>query len=177
LLRQKRIEEGELISVSTITATLTVLRELFDFVLVDCGHQLSEGSVAAWEQSQQLIYIIDQSVTSVRPAQRFLDLFGRLHLKDLDPQFVLNRFDSNHPFSIEKIETALKRTLMACIPRDNAAFMQAQLENADLAVTAPNSPGGAAVDAIARNLCRMPETVNGRHRAAFFSRLRTAVGF
>ena len=176
LAAPKRIEESEMISVSTITATLTVMRELFDFVLVDCGHHMNEGLVSAWEQSQHLLYMVDQSVTSVRPARRFLDLFGRLGLNDLDLQLILNRYDQSNPFSIEKIETALKRPLTARIPRDDEAFLRMQLEAADLAAVAAGSLGSIAVENIARQLCGNLEIVNGRHAPAFFSRLRSAVG-
>jgi pilus assembly protein CpaE len=172
----RRIEEGEMISVSTVTATLTVMRELFDYILVDCGHQLSEDSVAAWEHSQHLIYLLNQSVSSMRPAQRFLDLFGRLDVGELEAQFVLNRYDRDNPFSIKQIETALERPLAGLIARDDAGFVQAQLAGADLAAAAPDSPSGEAIDSIARNISHMPQTANGVHRAAFFARLRSAVG-
>ena len=78
LAAPKRIEEAEMISAATVATTLKLMDELFDFIVIDCGHSLNEGSVAAWERSQHLLYVVDQSVTSVRPAQRFLNLFERL---------------------------------------------------------------------------------------------------
>ena len=44
LAAPKRIEEAELVSAATIEATLKVLREIFDVVVVDCGSHLTESS-------------------------------------------------------------------------------------------------------------------------------------
>lgn len=44
LAAPKQIEEAELVSAATVEATLKVLRELFDVVLIDCGTHLTESS-------------------------------------------------------------------------------------------------------------------------------------
>ena len=80
LAAPKRIEDAELVSAATVEATLKVLRELFDVVMVDCGTHLTESSIVVWERSDRLLYVIDQRVTAIRGAQRFLDLYQRLGL-------------------------------------------------------------------------------------------------
>jgi pilus assembly protein CpaE len=47
LAAPKQIEEAELVSAATVEATLKVLRELFDVVLIDCGTHLTESSTRA----------------------------------------------------------------------------------------------------------------------------------
>jgi pilus assembly protein CpaE len=173
LAAPKRLEESEMISVSAVTAVLDLMRELFDFVLIDCGHHISETLVAAWESSSQLLYIVEQAVTSVRPAQRFLEMFGRLKLAEPEPQFVLNRYEAANPFSPEKIEAALHHPLLARIPGDNAAFLQLQIEGADLAEVAARSAGRAAIDGLARKLCGMPDLGVGGPGRPLISRLRS----
>ena len=42
------------------------MRDMFDFVIVDCGHHIDENSVAVWERSDQLLYVLDQTVAAVR---------------------------------------------------------------------------------------------------------------
>jgi pilus assembly protein CpaE len=153
LAAPKRIEESEMVTAHTISAVLGVMRELYDFIVIDCGHHMSEVLVAAWEQSTHLFYVIEQSVSSVRPAQRFLEMFNRLGLDRLDLQFVLNRYDPHNPFSTERIEQALRRPIAAWIPRDDEAFMQLQLRGADLAKLAANRPAQLMIDDLARRLC------------------------
>jgi len=175
LAAPKRIEESEMVSVSTVAAVLEVMRELFDFILIDCGHHLNEALIAAWEQSTQLLYVVEQSVSSVRPAQRFLEMFERLQLTELDLQFVLNRYDPASPFAEEKIATALRRPIAARVPRDDAAFLQFQLECADLARLAPKSPCRLAIDELAAYLSGVERAPVTAAAQSFLARMRVAL--
>ena len=124
LAASKRIEEAELISAATVEATLKVLRELFDVVLVDCGTHLAESSIVAWERSDHLLYILDQTVTGIRAAQRFLSLYQRLGLRDVKPSFVLNRYVASSPITLERLENALGQPIYATLPRDDKSFSE-----------------------------------------------------
>jgi pilus assembly protein CpaE len=152
LAAPKRIEEAELVSASTIASTLTVLRELFDCVVVDCGHHVSEGSVAAWEHSDRVLYILNQSITSVCPARRFCELFDRLQLRGLKLELLLNRYTPANAISIEKIESALHRPVEIRIGRDDKAFSAAEIAAADLAVAAPGSDAAIDIERLAYSL-------------------------
>ena len=175
LAAPKRIEEAELISAATVATTLKLMDELFDFVLIDCGHSLNEGSVAAWERSQHLLYVVDQSVTSIRPAQRFLNLFERLQLKSVKPEFLLNRFDADNPITVDQIEMALRRPIITKLPHDEVSFVKAQITGGDLFVAAPNSPIRVVVEGLACRLCGGASGVNGGSRRNIFARLFSAV--
>src|SRR6266851_4950920 len=172
LAAPKRIEEGEMLSADRIAAVLEVMSELFDFILIDCGHHMNETLVAVWEHSSHLIYPIEQSICSVRPAQRFLEMFGRLGLADLDLQFVLNRYTAANPFTVEKIEAALHRPIATRIPREDETFVQLQLGGADLARVAPRSPAQLAIAGLARTICGLPALNEPVAGSPFLSWLR-----
>src|SRR5208337_962927 len=55
-------------------------------------------------------------------AQRFLDLYRRLELRDTQVQFALNRYDPKHPLTVKEIETALGDQIVAVLPRDHRGF-------------------------------------------------------
>jgi pilus assembly protein CpaE len=174
LAAPRRIEQSEMISPATITPVLKILRELFDFIIVDCGHHMNETLVASWELANLLVYPVEQAVTSVRPARRFLEMFDHLSLSHLQPEFVLNKYDARNPFSLEKIEAALGRAMVLSIPRDDAAFIQMQIASTDLAMIAPKSPAAAAIDKYAHRLCGTPDKVV--RPAPLFSRVRSVFG-
>lgn len=123
-----RIEDGEMVSPGTIEATIGVMLQLFDFVLIDCGHHVNEGSVAAWERAGNVLYVLDQSITGVRAVQRFLDLFDRLNLKHVSLDLLVNHYRPAHAVSLEKIQAALHRPVAFCIPHDQAALAIAEAE-------------------------------------------------
>jgi pilus assembly protein CpaE len=132
LAAPKRIEEAELVSAATVEATLKVLRELFDVVLIDCGTHLNESSIVAWERSDHLVYVIDQTVTAIRSAQRFLSLFQRVGITEVAPSFVVNRYQAASPITLERIETALGQPVYAVVPRDDKSCDEQQVTGQDL---------------------------------------------
>ena len=117
------------------------MRDMFDFVIVDCGHHLDENSVAACERSNSLIYVLNQSVTSVRSAWRFIDLFERLSLA-VEPHFALNRFQPAHSITQKHLENTLGHPMYVTLPRDDKSLELAELSGKDLWQVAATSRAG-----------------------------------
>jgi pilus assembly protein CpaE len=140
LAAPKRIEEGEQVSDATVGAVIDCMRKMFDYVIVDCGNHVDENSVAAWERSNQLLYVLNQSVISVRSAWRFIDLYERLQVGGLDPQYAVNRFVANHTVTIKQLESTLGHPMYVTIPRDEKSLELAELSGKDLWQVAPGSP-------------------------------------
>ena len=171
-----RIEDGEMISPGTIEATIGVMLQLFDFVLIDCGHHVNEGSVVAWERVGNVLYVLDQSITAVRAARRFLDLFDRLNLKHVSLDLLLNHYRPAHAVSLEKIQDALHRPVAFCVPHDQAALTAAETEGDGLSSLSLSSPMLLAVERLAETLLGTPAAMNGKCKPGVFSRLLSAIG-
>jgi pilus assembly protein CpaE len=177
LAAPKRIEDSELVSDITVGAILDLMRQLFEYVLVDCGSRVDGNTVAAWERSDEILYVVEQSAMSARTVPRFIELFRRLGLRSLEPKLVLNKFESQSPTTIEKIEELAAIPVYAQIPRDDRAFERLQLRAEDLWRIAPTSALARAMEMLARRLGpkreAAPEPVGGfmmRFLGAFGSR-------
>ena len=169
----KRIEEGEVVSDITVGTVLDLMRQLFDYVIVDCGDHVDENSVAAWERSEHLFYVINQSIAAARCAWRFVDLFERLGLTTLEPRFVLNRYNPSHPLTEKAIEATLAKPIFAKIPTDDRTFETIEMKAQDLFEVAPTSPVARAVLELAAQV--MPRTELAAPReTGFMSRLKSA---
>ncbi len=171
----KRIEEAELISAATVEATLRVMRELFDVVLVDCGAHLTESSIVVWERSDHLLYVVDQTVTAIRAAQRFLDLYQRLGLRDVRPAFVLNRYMPASPITRERIEAALGQAVYASIPRDEKSYSEQQVSGQDLWKIRSAGALCHSIEQLARQLYGADANQQGAARAGLLAKLRAAL--
>jgi pilus assembly protein CpaE len=68
LAAPKLIEDSERVSEATVHSILDLMIQLFDFVVVDCGSYINENVVAACEAADQIFYVLDQSLESVRGA-------------------------------------------------------------------------------------------------------------
>ena len=171
LAAPKRIEEGELVSESTVGAVIDFMRDMFDFVIVDCGHHVDEKSVAAWERSSSLIYVLNQSVTSVRSAWRFIDLFERLSLA-VEPHYALNRFQLTHSITQKHLENTLGRPMYTKILRDDKSLELAELSGKDLWQVAAASALVKSFEALA---CRVANVEGVKQNdKPFMSRLFSA---
>jgi len=168
LAAPKRIEEGELVSDKTVGAVIDSMRDMFDFVIVDCGHHLDENSVATWERSNHLLYVLSQSVISVRSTWRFIDLFERLSLA-VEPHYVINRFTPAHSISQKQLENTLGHAMYTTIPRDDKSLELAELSGKDLWQVAAGSPLAKTFEALAARLANI-ETAKERDKH-FISRL------
>ncbi len=174
LAAPRRIEEGELISDITVGAVLDLMRQLFDFVIVDCGTHLDENAVAAWERSEHMFYVLDQSIRAARCAWRFIDLFDRLGLSSVEPHFILNRFVASYPIGDKQIESSLTRRIYAHIPRDDKTAERVELSAKDLWQVAAGSPLAKAVEELARRIVPGREVAAGTQQG-LVSRLLSAI--
>ncbi|HUO06644.1 MAG TPA: AAA family ATPase [Candidatus Binataceae bacterium] len=152
LAAPQRIEDSELVTDATVGAVLELMRQLFDFVIVDCGTHIDSNTVASWERSAHLFYVLDQSIGAARCAWRFVDLIGRLGLTGIEPNFILGRFIANHPITEEQLSHTLARPIFAKVPRDEKILERVQISAQDLWQVAPNSPLAKSIEEIARRL-------------------------
>jgi len=152
LAAPKRIEDSELVTDVTVGAILDLMRQLFDFVIVDCGTHVDANTVAAWERSNHLFYVLDQSIGAARCAWRFVDLCGRLGMQGIEPNFILSRFIAGHPISEEQLSHTLAKSIHSRIPRDEKILERVQLSAQDLWQVAPNSPLAKSVEELARRI-------------------------
>ena len=76
LAAPKRLEEAERVTDITVGVVLDLMRQLFDFVVVDCGKHVDENAVAAWERSDELLFVVDHSLVSAHGARRFYERRG-----------------------------------------------------------------------------------------------------
>lgn len=172
LAAPKRIEEGELVSDTTVGAVIDSMRDMFDYVIVDCGHHVDENSVAAWERSNHLLYVLNQSVTSVCSAWRFVDLFERLSLA-VEPRYVLNRFQTTHNITQKQLEGTLGHPMYATIPREDKTLELVELGGKDLWQVAAASPLVKCFEALACRIANIESVKQDKH---FMARLFSAFG-
>ncbi|HTT75955.1 MAG TPA: AAA family ATPase [Candidatus Binataceae bacterium] len=175
LAAPKRIEDAESVTDVTVGAVLNLMRQLFDFVIVDCGQRLDENAVAAWERSDEVFYVIDQSLAAARSASRFADLFGRLGLPTLEPHYLLNKADAQSSISESRVAGVVGESFYAKIPRDDKLMERLQLRKQNAWQAGANSAYVRAMEALAWRMTTRRDNVAsgsllGRFLGAFSSR-------
>ncbi len=172
LAAPRLIEDSERVTEATTGPVIDLLSQIFDFVVVDCGTHINENVVAACDHSDQILYVLDQSLESVRGAWKFLELLGRLGVNAVEPKFVLNRFVAKHPINEDRITNTLSQPIYARVARDDRNLDRSRWRGNDIWAVAPRSPFVRAVEELASSFAVRPAEPNG----GLMSRLLSAVG-
>jgi Flp pilus assembly CpaE family ATPase len=154
LAAPRHVEESELISDAAVTMTLQLMRAMFDVVIIDTGNFVGDQTVVAWEESDQLFYLLDQSIASAQRAVRFSDLFTRLELSSLSEKFILYRYLPGYPVTQEQIAQVLRRPINFVLPRDDKTMERIELSGKDLWQVAPGSPLARGFEDLARSIAQ-----------------------
>lgn len=175
LAAPKRLDDAERVTDLIVGEVLDLMRQLFDFVLVDCGSHVDENTVTAWERCDELLYVVDQSLVSAHGARRFNELFGNLGLRLDQPRFVLSKVDPHNAITEEAIVQAMGTRCFAKLPRDDRMLEKMQLRVQDLWHAGPNTALARAVEDLARRINAGRAPVAGE-TAGFVARLLGAFG-
>lgn len=159
LAAPKRLEEAERVTDITVGVVLDLLRQLFDFVVVDCGKHVDENTVAAWERCEELLYLVDHSLVSAHGGRRFNELFSRLGLRVEEPRFVLNKFDSHNAITEAALAQSMGVKFFAKLPRADRMLEKMQLRVHDLWQVGPSSALARATETLARRINARREPV------------------
>ena len=118
-------EDADLISSMQVSRMLQLLRNFFDFVVVDAGHQFTDPILTTLEASNRILMLSLPILPSIRNARRSLDLFERLHYDLSKTLLVVNRHDALGKLDSSLIEEVLGRQVCSSIPNDYEATVQA----------------------------------------------------
>jgi Flp pilus assembly CpaE family ATPase len=169
-------DASESISETTLSGIFDVMRQLFDYVIIDCGGRIDARVVQTWDRSDQLLYVLDQSINGIRCAWRFQQLCDQVKFAAAKPRFVINRFDPTHPASNQQISNALGAEIFARIPADARAMQRREARGRDLWHTSPGSPLVTAYEEIADAIISGKTSANYHTPVAVIPRLLAAIG-
>jgi len=100
-------EEADMIDEATANQILSIARSSFDYVIVDTAAGIDERSLAAINQSSDLLFVASMDVTSIRNLMKELELLEKLGPSLQHRHFVLNRVDSSSGLKTKDIVDAV----------------------------------------------------------------------
>lgn len=124
-------EEADLIDESRANEILNLARSSFDYVIVDTAAGIDERSLAAINQSTDLLFVASMDVTSIRNLMKELELLEKLGPSLQHRHFVLNRVDSSSGLKTKDIVAAVGLPISHMV---DAAPIVVQNSNAGRAV-------------------------------------------
>jgi pilus assembly protein CpaE len=124
---------------------LGVIRSHFAHVVIDLPHDLDPGTIAALEESSDILYLVGLNVPAVRAAAAGLTALRQLGIDNRKLKVVVSRADANEEVTLRQAREALGAPVFWRIPNDYPTVLSSINQGAPLVLSSPRTE-------IARNL-------------------------
>jgi len=101
-----------------IDVILQLARRHYDYIVFDIGRQFNCVSVRAFDSSDIIYPILQQSLPYLRDGRRLLDLFAGLGYRKEKIQLILNRHENNGGVSVADMERSLDQRIAHFVPNN-----------------------------------------------------------
>ena len=147
------IEEADTVGHDHVDLALRVLRAQFAYTVIDTARTITSPTLAAFEQSDHVLVLVDRSVPGLRAARRMMELLLGLNVPADRIRPVMSHVPPG-PVSSQDAVRALGREPLGVIPRDDASASAAI--NAGVPLNGKQSLLSAAISELAHKLTGLP---------------------
>jgi pilus assembly protein CpaE len=152
LLAPPRVEQAEMITTRDIDKTLSLLRRLYDVVVVDLPTYLSEQSLAFLDAADLVIEIVTYDSTTIHNTILMAETFRAIGYPATKVRYLVNRADSSGGLTPEELARALGREPEYRVVSDGRLVVAANNEGVPFVTSHPEAQISRDIAAIAADL-------------------------
>ncbi|MEA2682172.1 MAG: pilus assembly protein CpaE [Chloroflexota bacterium] len=149
-----RPELSELVTAAHVTQILTILKQRFEIVLVDCGAHLADPTAAVMDMADTVLLLTSATTPALKSLRLAMELLRRLGMAESKMQVVLNHPDDHADFSDEEVAANLSHHLAGSLPHDSKTAVVAIDSGEPFVYTRPRSGLAAGVRRLAASIDR-----------------------
>jgi pilus assembly protein CpaE len=101
-----------------IFEVVELLRERFDYVVLDPQHTFDSITLAALDQSDEIVLVLTLDIPAIRSTQRTLQIFDRLGYPRHKVRIVVNRWSKQIELDVKQVERYLGEQVVGHIQSD-----------------------------------------------------------
>jgi pilus assembly protein CpaE len=155
LAAPKSADSADEIHPEHVFEVLQRLRETYEYTILDPQHTYDSITLAALDQSDEIILVLTLDIPAIRSTQRALEIFDRLGYPRKKIRIVVNRWSKQIDLDLRQVEKFLGEPVVCFVPSDyQTAVTSINLGN-PLVQSDPNSK-------IATEIRRIAHTITGR---------------
>jgi pilus assembly protein CpaE len=155
------------ITTAGLMQMLDVLKENYDYVLVDTAAMLDELILSLIERSDDVLMLVDMDLPSVKNAKLALETLRLLKFSTANVKLIINRSNSKARLDNKEIEGALKMEIEAAIPSDGVVAASVN-EGRPVVETDPKSKVSKGFESVAELIAgKIPDAAS---KASLFGR-------
>lgn len=150
-------EQAEDISSEQINTILTVLKSIFDYVIIDTTSSFDSKTLNALDLADRILLVSMVNLPCIRNTQRCLDLFARLNYPKEKIHLLINRYVPTDEITIEDVEDTLEHPVYWKIPNNYFSVMSAINRGVPINHIESDSNISLNFKQLARQLAGVPE--------------------
>jgi pilus assembly protein CpaE len=159
LLSPPRPEMSELVTAQHLQKILSLLRQKFEYTIVDTFTSLQDVMLAALDQADKIMLIVTPDIPCVKDVRLFFEVIEQLEYERSLIMLVLNKIDRHSGISAEDVEKTLRHAVVVSIPTDHRAVMFSVNQGVPFVMREPGKQVSVAVIKLADRLIEDLEKV------------------
>lgn len=152
LLAPPRVEMAEMVTVRDIEKALSILRQLYEFVIVDTRAALSDDVLVFLDSADLILEVLTYDAMAIRGLAMAGETFAAIGYPAHKIATVLNRSDASGGFERADVEAAIGHAIDFEVVSDGRLVLSANNEGVPFVTTSPDAPISAGVRRIAESL-------------------------
>ncbi|MDK2821782.1 MAG: pilus assembly protein CpaE [Clostridia bacterium] len=144
-----RPEYAELIKAENVSLILEILKQNYDYIIIDTPPFFHDTTLSALEMSNQLLLIMTLDLPSIKNMKLTLDLLEPLNQKSKS-KLILNRATEHLGISVNDVEKSLDFLIAEKIPSDGKLVVTSVNKGMPFVLTNPNAKVSKSIDKIAQ---------------------------
>jgi pilus assembly protein CpaE len=151
-----RPEFAEAIHGKNIEQILRVLKEHYDYILIDTCQSFDDITLSALDISDTILIVTTLDVLTIKNVKLGLEAMASLHYESSKIKLILNRSTSEMGLSISDLENSLKYPVTNALPSDGKVAVMSCNKGVPFVLSDPKAPITEAIQDLARELMEMP---------------------
>ncbi len=152
LLAPPRVEMAEMITHRDIEKVLSLLRRLYDVVIIDMTVSLDEFNLALFDRADVILEIVTYDSTTIHNTIAIADTFRVIGYPATKVQYLLNRADSNAGIDPSELNRALGRVPEHQVRSDGGIVVPANNQGVPFVLSHPEAGVSQDIDRIVASL-------------------------
>ena len=152
LAAPREADAADDIEAEHIFSVIQILRERYDFVVIDPQHTFDSITLAALDQVDEILMVLTLDIPAIRSAQRTLAIFDRLGYPRHKVRIVVNRWSKQIDLDLRQVERYLGERVAGYVTSDYRAVVNSINLGQPLVESEPTSRIAGEIRQIAAGL-------------------------
>ncbi len=168
-----RPEYSELITAAHIEKILNVLKQNYDYVIIDTPPFFHETTLTALDLCQQIMVIVSLDLPTIKNVKLSMEVLESLHHKG-KVKLILNRSSNEIGIKCQDMERSLGMKVAAHVPSDGKTVIGSVNKGVPFVISVPGSKIGHSIKELGELVVdeqNSQNVISNEHKRGFFSRI------